>query len=201
LIFSRKKDHWKQLEEEVDRLRKEINELQRKRAEINDLGRKAAAGLLTPETITAGTPGEKLEELRRLTVLKNYFTFQMKLRQLENQIDQEINGLQEKVAEMEQKLSESPSLNIIEPQRNTVAQGTLYIQWSSTGIIGDKLRVFLLKKGIQFRIISVGISTAPGCLEWRIPREVPPGTDYQVALVDPVTGLTAVSEQFKIRPQ
>jgi hypothetical protein len=198
LIFRRKKDPLKWVEKEVNRLKKAIDELQRKRAEISDLGREAAAGLVIPETITER---EKLEELRRLTVLKNYFTHQMKLRQLENQIDQEISELQEKVAEMEKKFSEPLSLNIIEPQRNTVAQGTLSVRWSSTGPIGDKLRVFLLKKGSQFRIISFGTPTATGCLEWRIPREVPPANDYQVALFDPATGLRAISEEFEIRPQ
>jgi hypothetical protein len=199
LIFSRKKDPWKLVENELHRLIKEINEVQRKRAEIDYLGRKAAAGLLTPDTITAGTPGDKLEELHRLTVLKNYFNYKRRWMQLLNQLDQDISKLKEEVAEIETKISEPLSLKIIKPQKNAKLSGTLSILWSATGPIGDNLTIYLLKKDIQFRIISWSVPTKIGIYEWRIPPEIPPASDYKVLLFDRATGLTVISEEFEIK--
>jgi hypothetical protein len=200
LFGKNKKKGLNWMEEEVKRMKKVIEEIQRKRAEIIDLGRQAAAGLLLPETI-AGTPGDKLEELRRLTVIKNYLDYLAYLKQLENKIDQEVSKLQEEVEKMTNTVTESISLNIIEPHKNTIAQGTIVITWTTTGPIGKKLNVYLLKRGKQFHIISHGTPTDAGCLEWKIPKHIPGGTDYQIALFDPSTAIKVISEEFEIKPQ
>ena len=83
------------------------------------------------------------------------------------------------------------SLNVIGPAKNTigVTGKTLTITWVSYEM--NNVKIELLKNGKLHSVIAPSVPANTGSYKWKIPHQIPLGTDYQVKIscVDP--GLTA----------
>ncbi len=182
-------------------IRREIEKLERKRrkllsflAKIQDL--KRGFPTIFPEDLT-----DLAQQLQIHTLLNKKLKLQASIRRLEAEIRNELQALIEENEKLQQKLQEPLSLALLFPKGGeTFNKGsTLEIRWSGSGVIGERLRIGLLKKGVLVKDISLGAPTASGGFSWLIPAEIPPGNDYQISIYDLTTSLSSVSKEFTIQ--
>lgn len=181
-------------------IRREIERLERKRRKLLSLLAKfqdLKKGLPTtfPEDFT-----DLVEQLKFHTLLHRQLKLQASIRRLETEIKNELQLLIEENTKLQQKLQEPLSLALVFPTGGeTFNKGsTLEIRWRFSGVIGERLRIGLLKRGVLVRDISLGAPTASGGFSWLIPAEIPPGNDYQISIYDPTT-TSSVSKEFTIQ--
>lgn len=184
----------KRIEKENEALRRYLVQLAAERAKIRDMVARTSAGL---PGMPASSGGEDpLERLQRLTVQRENLELQVRIARAETEIEAESQWLEQEIARLEQQLQEPLSLQLLAPTAGQqVDRGvTLNIQWSSTGPIGDRLRIVLLKRGILLQSISYGALNT-GSFSWLVPtkNELPAGDDYEVAIQDPTSGLSATN--------
>jgi len=190
------------LERENAELRKRVQRIGVERAKIRDMATRIAAGV--PGSTPTSSGEGVLERLRILTARRENVELRARIARFETEMETESVKLEQQITEMEQKLQESLSLNLIAPTaglviaRDAARDALLDIRWNSTGPTGDRVRIVLLKRDVHFRSISLNTPN-DGTFPWPIPKEVPPATDYKVAVQDPTSGLVAQSDEFEIR--
>lgn len=187
------------LQGENAELRRRLQRLTAERTKIRDMAARIAAG------IPAGTPASSgegvLERLRTLTACRENLELRARIARAEAEMETESQRLEQEIARVEQLLQEPLALCLFTPRAGQQVKcgATLNIQWSSTGPIGARLKVGLLKRGVFLRSISFGVQTETCAFSWQVPTNLPPADDYQVSLQDPVSGLSAVSDNFQIQ--
>lgn len=130
------------------------------------------------------------EELRREREV-SYLQTRVNLRQLE------LNDLRE---ERQDRANEPIELSIISPGKGDEWQKkkVVKISWIYSGLIGEHLRVDLLKNGHLFREINLRHLLNSQELSWVVPNELPAAEDYQIRLISRETGVEEISDCFKI---
>lgn len=88
-----------------------------------------------------------------------------------------------------------PTIRVTSPNggESWVAGSTQSITWTSSGAVGSKVNVTLLKAGSQVAVIkSRGANN--GSLSWRLPSNLTPGADYTVRVASATTSVTDTSD-------
>jgi hypothetical protein len=144
---------------------------------------------------------KKVEELKRkLRRVQEELNEQKEIFQLENEICLAKLELEDRRQKQMEERRESPELSISLPSAGTRWERgrRARITWAYAGPIGEFIRVDLLKRGFLFREILLRGSIELRELDWVVPRELFPGSDYQVRLIARETGLEARSDLFEI---
>ncbi|MBT9169425.1 MAG: hypothetical protein DDT19_02784 [Syntrophomonadaceae bacterium] len=188
------------LQRENARLREELRRIAAERAEIRDMAARAGIPTGTPTSSSSPSVGEDiLTRLRRLTAQRENLELQARIARAEAEIETESQRLEQEIAQLEQQLQEPLTLCLLIPTAGQqVNRGTdLNIRWISTGPIGARLRIVLLKRCVLLTYISY---SAPnnGTFPWQVPKDLPLANDYRIALQDPTSGLSATSEEFVV---
>ena len=201
---------------EIDKLKKDIKKRQEEGKELGEALRRiqqqalsqsaAVQGLvssfsrLKPLLSTAVLPGITGLLNETLKILRSNRTSAETLLQNQKETVERLEKLVVEIAKLGPKLQQPTSLTILSPRAgDSVRQGdTLRICWQSTGAIGDKLRIELLKNKTFFCVIDLAMPNN-GTFDWRTPAALAPANNYQVRLLDPLTSREVISEMFEIR--
>ena len=144
---------------------------------------------------------EKIAQLReKLAALEEDQRHRREIASLEAKIKKVEIDAAAAEQEMSRKRNEPVELKIVSPQQNEEWKiGQIHaITWLSTGLVGDWVRIDLLKRGQLFREIAVTASIKDGLFSWVPPDALPPTTDYKIRLIDHATGIVELSDNFKI---
>ena len=169
-----------------------------KRAGIRDTAGRVAAGLSVATGLN--TTKELLETLQVAAALKEQNILKGRIAQVNADMKDEIERLSEENTRMEMEILEPISLTLTVPVANQEFKvgSSLTVQWLSTGPVSEKLRIVLLKSGSFFKVLSQSVAKYDGSFNWQIPKYFLFGDDYRVAVQDPLTDITAKSDNFKI---
>ena len=143
----------------------------------------------------------EIEKKRReLEKLERQQNLHQQLDELESKIQRKKIDMEAKKEEFERKGKEPLELAISFPTGRTEWKGgqTVVIKWCSTGLVGNWVRVDLLKGGRLYHEIMRAASIQEGSLPWKVPDSLPSDDDYSIRLIGHFTGLSTTSDKFKI---
>lgn len=197
-MFYRSKGVADTIQRENEDLKKKLAKLSAERAKIRDMAAKISAGIPTSIPGAKTSTEELVERVRIQTAYREQLALRARLAQMEAEMEAESRRLEEEIARREQQLTEPLSLTLTAPTSGqTVTHNTaLNIKWESTGPVGDRLRIGLLKRGVPIRTISYGAPTKDESFSWKVPvpSELPVADDYEISIQDPASGLVSANK-------
>lgn len=144
---------------------------------------------------------KEIEKLRkRLANLQADQSLRQEKASLEAKIQQATIDIKREEAILARKRSEPPELSVISPVQATkwaIGQPA-EIRWASTGLLGNWVRIDLLRNGHLYREIAATAPIDTCSFSWLPPETLLPSDDYSVRLIGHLTGIVATSSRFKI---
>ena len=77
-----------------------------------------------------------------------------------------------------------PGIDVVYPAAGETVYtlGVETISWTTTGDVGDEVKLELWKGGVLERVIAYVVPTADMLYEWPVPGDLAAGDDYQVKI-------------------
>ncbi|MFH1714004.1 MAG: GPI anchored serine-threonine rich family protein, partial [Candidatus Nealsonbacteria bacterium] len=139
-------------------------------------------------------------QLELASAKKNYYILMARTAQVNDELSGEIDRLVEDNCRREMELEQPISLTLTAPtaEQKVKIGSSLTVEWAYTGPIGEKLRITLLKSDAVSRIIAQNIDKTDLTFTWDVSERILPSDNYQVVVLDPMSGRSVKSDKFKI---